>query len=86
MIRARTLYQSGPLPKGDQGLLIASLEEQLQQISSSLFGVDRDKATLVSAPATASAPGTPGMVAYDSDYIYVCVTTDTWKRAALSTW
>ncbi|MED5546136.1 MAG: hypothetical protein VYD90_12875 [Pseudomonadota bacterium] len=39
-----------------------------------------------SVPASASAAGTAGQVAYDSDYLYICVATDTWKRAALSTW
>lgn len=39
-----------------------------------------------SAPANASATGAAGTVTYDSDYIYVCVATNTWKRAALSTW
>lgn len=37
-------------------------------------------------PASASASGTAGQVLWDSDYVYVCVATDTWKRAALSTW
>jgi len=37
-------------------------------------------------PASASATGTAGEVAWDADYVYVCVATDTWKRAALSTW
>jgi hypothetical protein len=23
---------------------------------------------------------------WDASYIYVCVATDTWKRAAISTW
>ena len=39
-----------------------------------------------SAPASASSTGTAGDIAYDSNYIYVCVATNTWKRAALSTW
>lgn len=37
-------------------------------------------------PASASATGTEGDIAWDSDYIYVAVGTNTWKRAALSTW
>lgn len=40
----------------------------------------------VSAPATAGATGTAGQWAWDSGYIYICVATNTWKRAALSTW
>jgi len=30
--------------------------------------------------------GTVGDIRWDSDYVYVCVATDTWKRATLSTW
>lgn len=41
---------------------------------------------LVAAPASASATGVAGQFAYDSSYIYVCTATDTWKRAAISTW
>lgn len=39
-----------------------------------------------SVPALASSAGTAGQIAYDSTYIYVCVTTDTWKRVAIATW
>lgn len=38
------------------------------------------------APATATDTGTAGEVRYDGSFIYVCVATDTWVRAALSTW
>ena len=37
-------------------------------------------------PANASDTGTAGQMAYDDDYLYVCISTDTWKRTALSTW
>ena len=37
-------------------------------------------------PASASATGTAGEIAWDANYIYVCTATDTWKRVALSTW
>ena len=36
-------------------------------------------------PASSSASGAKGEIAYDTDYIYVCVATNTWKRVALST-
>lgn len=39
-----------------------------------------------STPATVGSPGTSGLIAYDDDYIYVCWATNSWKRAALSTW
>lgn len=37
-------------------------------------------------PASASDTGTAGDIAWDSDYIYICTATDTWKRVAISTW
>lgn len=42
--------------------------------------------TWVSPPSSASAVGTPGMVARDSNFLYVCVASNTWKRAAFSLW
>ena len=39
-----------------------------------------------SVPATASSAGTAGDVAYDADYLYVCVALNTWKRVAIATW
>lgn len=37
-------------------------------------------------PATSSSNGTPGVIARDSDYIYVCVANNTWKRSLLESW
>lgn len=37
-------------------------------------------------PANSSAQGVTGQMAWDANYVYVCVNTNTWKRAALSTW
>jgi hypothetical protein len=37
-------------------------------------------------PASATATGVAGTIAWDSNYVYVCVATNTWKRSALSTW
>ena len=40
----------------------------------------------VAAPATASSSGIAGQLAFDSGYVYVCVSSGVWKRAALSSW
>lgn len=39
-----------------------------------------------SVPATASASGDVGTVAWDSGYIYICTASNTWKRVAIATW
>jgi hypothetical protein len=42
--------------------------------------------TTSKTPSSATDTGTTGQIAWDSDYIYVCVATNTWKRVAISTW
>jgi len=37
-------------------------------------------------PASATATGTTGDIQWDANFIYVAVGTNTWKRAALTTW
>jgi len=38
------------------------------------------------APASAGAAGVTGSIVTDTNYIYVCVATNTWKRVAIATW
>jgi hypothetical protein len=38
-----------------------------------------------SAPANSASVGNAGNFAYDSGYIYMCTSSNTWMRAALST-
>lgn len=37
-----------------------------------------------STPATSGAAGLVGEIKWDTNYIYVCVATNTWKRALLN--
>jgi hypothetical protein len=39
-----------------------------------------------SVPASATAAGTAGQVAYDANYFYFCIAVNTWRRIALATW
>lgn len=52
------------------------------------FGIvgDTINVPVTRTPASAGAPGTTGDICWDSSYIYICVATDTWKRAAIATW
>ena len=38
------------------------------------------------APAAADSDGKAGTITWDSDFLYVCVATGTWKRVAIATW
>lgn len=39
-----------------------------------------------STPTSSSATGSVGDIAWDSDYIYICTATNTWKRLSIATW
>jgi Concanavalin A-like lectin/glucanases superfamily len=42
--------------------------------------------TWSSVPASATATGTAGQIAYDGSYYYVCTATNTWGRIAVPSW
>lgn len=41
---------------------------------------------LTVVPETSSSTGIKGQVSYDDSYIYLCVDTNTWVRAARASW
>ena len=41
--------------------------------------------TLGSAPSSATDTGTTGSIRWSDTHIYICTTTDTWKRVAIAT-
>jgi hypothetical protein len=43
-------------------------------------------ARIGSVPATPTSTGTEGTIAYTSDFLYVCIATNTWRRVALESW
>jgi hypothetical protein len=42
--------------------------------------------TTLAAPATTGDAGTAGEVRFDGNYFYVCIASNTWRRANLHTW
>jgi len=90
-----TYTNTGPLsaPEPPLGTYFAVIETQDggDVATNSLAGKIKTHAqmgvpNLVTAPASASATGTAGQVAYDTSYFYVCTATNTWKRVAIATW
>lgn len=37
-------------------------------------------------PTGTTSAGTAGQKAYDSDYLYICIAANTWRRVSLATW
>lgn len=40
----------------------------------------------VGVPASSTSTGIVNTIAIDTNYLYICVATDTWKRITLSSW
>ena len=61
-------------------------------LSSSLFDnqllIDSDTIVISNIRTISSSTdiGYQGEICYDSNYIYVCVSNNSWKRMALSSW
>lgn len=55
---------------------------------SAMLDINSDSLILRTAktPSSAGDTGITGSVCWDSSYIYVCTATNTWKRAAISSW
>lgn len=55
---------------------------------SGLLDINDNKIRVRSSqtPASATASGSAGEFCWDANYLYLCIATNTWKRAALTTW
>lgn len=54
------------------------------ETATNWFQSIRSPAGTVPAPRTAKATGIPGQIAYDANYLYVCVGENEWRRIAHS--
>ena len=72
------------------GINNLGLATRVVQVNSEADGAISVSGDLVlkttQTPATAGATGTKGTIAWDADYMYVCIATDTWERVAIATW
>jgi hypothetical protein len=78
---------------GDQLLNVDETTDDLLQVINSddtvLFQVSNTNGVMIGpakTPASATATGITGQIAWDANYIYICTATNTWKRVAIATW
>jgi hypothetical protein len=55
-------------------------------ISGNVGFLDRLTFANVYTPTLSNSQGLSGQITWDNNYIYICIGTDTWKRANISTW
>lgn len=70
-------------------LTIGNLNAGIVNASSALFSGVATTALRITNPAVPGSPtatGIKGQIAYDNSYVYICVATNTWRRAELLSW
>lgn len=82
------IYADTSIDAGTTKYFINSLSTSPSILSGNLTinGTGKFFITTPETPASAAATGTVGQIAWDSNFIYVCTATNTWKRVALATW
>lgn len=60
-------------------------ENSVNQATMVFYG-DKLNIRYPKTPASATSPGNSGDICWDNNYLYVCVSENTWKRSYLSTW
>lgn len=75
------------MPKGSGKVNIGttSLLERLN-VDGNIIADQYKLSALNTAPSSATDTGILGEIRYTASFLYVCTATDTWVRAALSTW
>ena len=64
---------------------------QIDKLTNTLINTDTihlsgDIIKSLSTPASATAAGVVGSIRWDANFIYVCTSTNTWKRISISSW
>lgn len=65
---------------------LTTAEVEIDALGNDVDGLDAVKLEWATPPVNATDPGTPGQIAYDGSFFYLCVATDTWVRTPLATW
>jgi hypothetical protein len=76
-----SLTQTGRVGIGTQTPIVALDINGGLRVQSDSIAVQNSK-----TPSSASDTGQAGQICWDTNYLYVCVASNTWKRIALSSW
>jgi hypothetical protein len=79
------MAKTQPLPPREQPLLDGDrLSWAYYQWLATVVTPKLNAPVSFAAPATSTSPGTFGQVGLDQNFLYVCVTTNLWRRIPLS--
>ena len=80
------LPQANSVAASDRILIIANTSGNVVTKTISVSNLINTMSISNTVPANSSSNGTVGIIARDTNYIYVCVANNTWKRSLLETW
>jgi hypothetical protein len=85
---ARAIYIDNTISIGSNNNAIVSDSTAPSYLAGSLSlnGAAKFYITTPQTPSSATEACTVGQQAWDTSFYYVCISTNTWKRATLSTW
>jgi len=94
VIFARNTYSESPINPSIQAtingrvMIGTAVDDTVNrlQVSGTLISTQYKLAALNTAPISATDTGTLGEIKVAASYIYICIATNTWVRAALTTW
>lgn len=66
--------------------LVAPQFTGLTQCEQLSVAADTIRIQTPKTPTAANAPGSQGQIAWDTNYLYVCIATNTWRRTPLTSW
>ena len=76
-----SITQTGRVGIGTQTPIVALDVNGGFRVQSDSIAIQNSK-----TPSSASDTGQAGQICWDANYLYVCVSSNTWKRIALSSW
>lgn len=68
------------------GVLAIKVDGGVNDLGPNNTAVGQLQVTAPSVPATSTSAGAAGTIAWDANFIYVCVATNSWKRVGISSW
>jgi hypothetical protein len=71
-----------PSTPGPSGTVSITHQKWLTQVQQA---INTSAQATAAIPANSAAPGQPGTFAFDSNWLYICVGVNEWRRAALNT-
>lgn len=77
------LEKTAPRRKGEEGAQVVATSHQkwFQQLAN---GVNATPQIASHVPVSSNSAGQPGTIAFDANWLYVCVGVGIWRRAALN--